>query len=132
MLAKCLYENGDKYAQAFNFGANDDGNLTVKDFLQRFINVYGKGVIVDDEEGKFFEYDRLILNSDKAKNLLGWTPTLNIDKTIDFTVEWYKKFYADKDDMFDVTMYKERGSCQNTASSFFVILWLSIINRTVR
>ena len=104
MLAKCLYENGDKYAQAFNFGANDDGNLTVKDFLQRFINVYGKGVIVDDEKGKFFEYDRLILNSDKAKNLLGWTPTLNIDKTIDFTVEWYKKFYADKDDMFDVTM----------------------------
>lgn len=104
MLAKNLYENGEKCAEAFNFGANSDGNLTVKDFLQKFINVYGQGVIVEDNDKKFFEYDRLVLNSDKAKNLLGWTPTLDIDKTIDFTVEWYKKFYADKDDMYEVTM----------------------------
>ena len=104
MLAKNLYENGDKCAQAFNFGANSDGNLTVKDFLQKFINVYGKGVIVEDSDKKFFEYDRLVLNNDKAKNILGWTPTLDIDKTIDFTVEWYKKFYADNDNIYDVTM----------------------------
>jgi CDP-glucose 4,6-dehydratase len=104
LLAKKLYENGEKYSTSFNFGANDDGNLQVRDFLQRFINVYGQGKISEYYEEKYPESDKLILSNEKAKDILKWTPTFSIEETIDLTVEWYKKFYANQDDMFDVTM----------------------------
>ena len=31
-----------------------------------------------------------MINSDKAKKELGWTPSLNFKETIKMTVEWYK------------------------------------------
>jgi CDP-glucose 4,6-dehydratase len=38
------------------------------------------------------EANKLSLNISKAKKHLYWKPRLSIDKTIDLTLEWYKKY----------------------------------------
>ena len=35
LLAQKLYNDGEKYAQAFNFGPNEKANLTVREIAQK-------------------------------------------------------------------------------------------------
>ena len=38
-----------------------------------------------------------MLNSDKAKKLLKWKPSYDIDKTLEESIEWYSSFIKNKD-----------------------------------
>ena len=54
-----------------------------------------------------------MLNIEKAKNTLGWIPTLSAKEAIQNTVEWYKHFYSKDKDMYEFTVnqinsYEER------------------------
>ncbi len=41
------------------------------------------------------EAPTLTLDSTKARRLLGWTPRLNLQETMEWTVEWYKRYQED-------------------------------------
>lgn len=43
------------------------------------------------------EAGKLTLDCTKIKEELNWKPTLNIHETVQWTVDWYSNFYADKD-----------------------------------
>ena len=45
-----------------------------------------------------------MLNIDKAKKVLGWTPTYSADEAIEKTIEWYKHLYNKDIDIFDFTI----------------------------
>ena len=45
-----------------------------------------------------------MLNIEKAKDVLGWTPTYNVNKAISETVDWYKHFYKKDTDMYEFTI----------------------------
>lgn len=103
LLGQRLLENGQKYAQGFNFGPNEESVLTVADVAQRVVNYYGKGEVIVNKTDNLHEANLLMLNIEKAKNVLGWAPTYKADEAIQATVEWYKRFYSGEK-MLEFTM----------------------------
>ncbi len=104
LLGQKLLQDGKKYADGFNFGPSEDAVLTVSDVAQKFIQNYGKGKITVGEKSQLHEAELLMLNIDKAKNILNWVPTFTANEAIDLTVEWYKHFYDKDIDMYDFTI----------------------------
>ncbi len=103
LLGQRLLEHDEKYAQGFNFGPSEESVLTVADVAQRVVNFYGKGEVIVGEKSDLHEANLLMLNVEKAKNILGWTPTYTANEAIRETVEWYKRFYAGEK-MLDFTL----------------------------
>ena len=104
LLGQKLLQEGEKYAQGFNFGPYEDSILTVNEVTKKICDFYGRGKIFIGENNKLHEATLLMLNIDKAKTVLEWTPTLNIDSAIKNTVAWYKNFYEKTTDMYQYTI----------------------------
>ena len=104
LLGQKLLEEGKKYADGFNFGPNEDSVLTVAEVSKKVCEYYGKGNVVVGKKSPLHEAGLLMLNIEKAKKVLGWTPTLTADEAIKNTVEWYKHFYSKDIDMYEFTM----------------------------
>lgn len=97
LLGQRLLEEGDKYAEGFNFGPNPESVLTVADVAQRVVNYYEKGEVVVGQKSDLHEANLLMLNIEKAKNILGWTPVYTANEAIKTTVNWYRRFYNGTD-----------------------------------
>ena len=104
LLGQKLLEEGKKYAEGFNFGPNEDSVLRVADVAKKVCEYYGKGEVVVQKRDNLHEANLLMLNIEKAEQVLGWTPTFTADEAIKHTVEWYKHFYNQDIDMYDFTM----------------------------
>lgn len=97
LLAQKLAEDPTKYCEGWNFGPTEDAVISVSDVAKKVVSIYGKGNIIDKSMiEQPHEATLLKLNINKAKSLLGWQPRLTIDETLDFTIDWYKK-YKDHD-----------------------------------
>jgi CDP-glucose 4,6-dehydratase len=88
--------------ESFNFGPDASVNKTVEEVLQEMSksweNVKWK---VESNPMQHKEAGLLKLCCDKAHHYLNWYPTLDFKTTIQFTMHWYKMFYA-KDDSYNV------------------------------
>lgn len=104
LLGQKLYEEGKKYAEGFNFGPNEDSVLKVADVSKKVVEYYGKGEVVVHKRDDLHEANLLMLNIEKAHDVLGWTPSYTAEQAIAKTVEWYRNFYNDNEDMFEFTM----------------------------
>ena len=101
MLAKAMWENPTSYCEGWNFGPEDDSVSTVWDVAQAVVKNYGKGILIDDSDPKaLHEANLLMLNIDKVKTRLGWSPRLNIEKCIELVVDWYKRYQ--KEDVYNL------------------------------
>ena len=97
ILAEKLFNEGEKYAQSFNFGPNKENAICVKELVENVCSVYGKGEFTIDKSTQPHEANLLMLDASKAKNVLNWTPKYDIETAILKTVEWYKIFYEGED-----------------------------------
>ena len=104
LLGQKLLEEGKKYADGFNFGPNEESVLTVAEVSKMVTEFYGKGKVFIGEPSPLHEAGLLMLNIEKAKEVLSWSPTLTANEAIRNTVEWYKHFYANDYDMYEFTM----------------------------
>ncbi len=104
LLGENLLDNGNNFTEGYNFGPNEDSVLTVADVAKRVTEVYGKGNVVVGEKSPLHEAGLLMLNIEKAKKVLNWTPTYNADTAIKKTVEWYKHFYNKDVNMYEYTL----------------------------
>ncbi len=104
LLGKKLIEAGHDFAESFNFGPDENDVLNVVDLVQKVIDLYGKGEIFVHKKDDLHEAGFLILDINKAKNLLNWTPTYSAEQAIEKTVEWYKHFYNNDVNLFDFTI----------------------------
>lgn len=104
LLGQKLLENGKQFAESFNFGPEESNVLKVKDVAEKVCEYYGKGKVVVGEKSPLHEANLLMLNIDKAKFVLGWTPTYSTDEAIKRTVDWYKHFYDQDVDMLEFTL----------------------------
>lgn len=104
LLGQKLLEEGHKFADGFNFGPNEDSVLTVAEVAKTVTEFYGKGKVFVGEPSPLHEAGLLMLNIEKAKKVLNWTPTLTAKEAIRNTVEWYKHFYAKDTDIYEFTM----------------------------
>jgi len=104
LLGEKLLEYGLHFADGFNFGPNEDSVLKVAEVAQKVAEFYGRGEVVVHKRDDLHEANLLMLNIEKAQNVLGWTPTYTANRAIERTVEWYKHFYAQDTDMYEFTM----------------------------
>lgn len=112
-LGEALLTDGKKYAEGFNFGPNEDSVLKVSDVAQMVVNCCGKGEVIVNKTDDLHEANLLMLNIDKSKEVLKWTPTYTAEEAIEKTVEWYKRFYAGGK-MLDYTYLQIEEFCNNT------------------
>jgi len=93
LLAKKLYESPNLYTGSWNFGPGVTSIKTVKELVERVIDILGKGSIsIGKVDGNKHEAGLLHLNCDKANHQLGWIPLWNFEQTIQMTIEWYKNY----------------------------------------
>ena len=93
VLGSKMMDEPVKYATAWNFGPNPENTITVKKLVEKLIEIYGHGEWKDTSVSEaLHEANLLALDINKAKNLLNWSPILNFQETIEFTVDWYKKY----------------------------------------
>tara|TARA_Y100000590_G_scaffold211779_2_gene239977 strand:- start:180 stop:1241 length:1062 start_codon:yes stop_codon:yes gene_type:complete len=97
LLAEKLNNGNNNLIGSWNFGPEKIQSISVESLVKKIISYYGKGSYKTINKNNLpFEAKLLSLNIDKAKKEIGWKPLLNLDKTIELTIEWYKK-YKDTD-----------------------------------
>ena len=82
----------------FNFGPLQDGYITVGEVATNFIDISKTIQWKQDNSNIFHEADFLALNSNKAREVLGWKEKLSLKQTLEATHLWYEA-QANKDDM---------------------------------
>ena len=93
LLAQKMWNKPTKYCEGWNFGPKMDSVSTVWDVATKVIHNYGKGELKDISDPNILhEAKLLMLDISKAKFMLDWEPRMNINQTIEFTVDWYKRY----------------------------------------
>ena len=85
----------DEVFNSFNFGPSEDNEIDVETLTKKFIANWGScnSTIKIDSNGNLPESNILRLDSNKAKNILGWEPSMDINKSVKETALWYENFY---------------------------------------
>ncbi len=92
LLAHKMWEEPKKYCEGWNFGPESESIADVWKVAGLVVDKYGKGELKDvSNPNDLHEAKLLMLDISKARYELGWNPKLNIDKTIELTVDWYLK-----------------------------------------
>lgn len=93
LLGAKMYNEPEKFAEAWNFGPNMQDVHTVLDVVKEIISYSDKGeykVIADP--AKKHEANLLMLDIGKANRKLNWQPVLSFSETIQMTSHWYLNF----------------------------------------
>lgn len=120
-LGLLLFKEPSKFSEAWNFGPKDEDALSVRQVVEKIIEIWGKGSIKINKE-KFHESKSLKLDINRARNHLEWKPVYYIDNAIINTVNWYKEYYLKSSkNLFDFSLnqikaYEKQASTEN-------ILW---------
>ena len=106
-LGANLHTKSDLNGFAFNFGPNQNDNISVLNLIND-LSIYwnfsnGEKVCQVTNKSKFFESSLLKLNCDKALFYLKWKATLNYPETVKLTSQWYYNFYKEKHDLYEFT-----------------------------
>lgn len=92
-LAAKLYADGSNYAQAWNFGPDDNDAQNVEWITRNICELWGEGAKYEiDTNPQPHEANYLKLDCSKAKAELHWQPNWDIRKTLVSIVEWNKAF----------------------------------------
>ena len=104
ILAQGLYEKGDTFASAWNFGPRDEDNRAVQEVVDLLISAWG-GSANWEQEGSEQPHEASLLKLDcsKARAQLGWTPKWSLELAIEKIVDWHKSFLK-KEDMQEKTL----------------------------
>ncbi len=93
LLGKGLFEQNERFADAWNFGPDQNSTTTVKKVAEILIEAWGSGRWVEgnkqSEDKK--EAKTLILDNAKSKKILGWHPKWDINHAVKETADWYKR-----------------------------------------
>lgn len=96
-LGERLWEKGSEFVGAWNFGPYDEDAKPVSYIVERMVSLWGEGVHWEQDAGEHpHEAYYLKLDCSKAKNLLGWSPKLNLSTTLEWIVEWYKSYQQNR------------------------------------
>jgi CDP-glucose 4,6-dehydratase len=92
LLGACMDSNPEKFSTAYNFGPLPGDHLTVKEFVEKAINIWGNGEWRDvSDPAQPHEARLLKLDISKAMQELKWKPKLNASRAIEWTIDWYKQ-----------------------------------------
>tara|TARA_Y100000389_G_scaffold167531_1_gene172782 strand:- start:29413 stop:30477 length:1065 start_codon:yes stop_codon:yes gene_type:complete len=91
LLAEKLVENGNNFAEAWNFGPEENDAQTVSWVLSQLSKKFTKAKW-ESQQTKQYEANTLKLDISKAKAKLGWMPRWSLEQAINNTVDWFEAF----------------------------------------
>jgi CDP-glucose 4,6-dehydratase len=98
VLAEQLYLHGDRYAEAWNFGPEENDVKSVRSIIEYLVERWGDGASwIHDESEQPHEAQLLKLDISKAKKLLGWQPKWDLFEALDSIIEWQKVWLSGRD-----------------------------------
>ena len=89
--------------EVFNFGPNHKKNYKVLEVLKIVRKFWPEIKWKISKNYQFHESKLLKLNSNKALKTLGWKTHLNLDSSLNFTVDWYRKFYKNPQKIYKIS-----------------------------
>jgi CDP-glucose 4,6-dehydratase len=90
-LAELLYsEDGGSYVGAWNFGPNGEP-VSVEEVLNKLSEISAGKKFSLDSNSNPHEAQSLMLDSSKARNLLGWRPKLGLNQALSMTFDWFQE-----------------------------------------
>lgn len=92
LLCKKLYENGNKFSGAWNFGPNMVQSADVGYIANKICSILGCSILNSEQSNQPHESALLSLDCSKAKQKLGWNSILSLDQTLQLTAEWYENY----------------------------------------
>jgi len=110
LAEKMSSDVGRNFVGGWNFGPADIDVQTVSQISDKLCNFWGEGVswkIEDQNKEHPHEATYLKLDCSKARGEIGWKPLLDLDKALDWIVEWYKCFQQNGD-MTEITLRQIR------------------------
>jgi CDP-glucose 4,6-dehydratase len=105
-LAKQLYADKKYHGEAYNFGPTAEQNYPVSELINEMSKTWNRAKWMDvSKNDNVHEAGLLKLNCDKALYDLEWQSTLKFENTVKLTVDWYKRYYQNKNrSMHDFTI----------------------------
>jgi CDP-glucose 4,6-dehydratase len=93
-----------KYSQAYNFGPYFNDALAVTKMVDLAITCWGSGKsMVKQLLNQPHEAGLLKLDISKSINDLNWMPKFNAEAAVQYTINWYKKYFSDKNNIIQFT-----------------------------
>ena len=93
LLVQKMWDAPTTYCEGWNFGPESNSIMTVWEVAQTIIDSFGFGQLKDvSDPNAPHEANLLMLNINKAKARLGWTPRLTAKETAALTSDWYKRY----------------------------------------
>lgn len=98
LLLEDLYNNGEPFASAWNFGPKDDDCKSVEWILNRIKNEWN-GVVTwkVEQDQQLHEAQLLKLDCSKAASLLNWYPFWDAKEAVKKIVEWHLSWKSGAD-----------------------------------
>ena len=95
MLAERLYESGTTFAGPWNFGPSTGASVTVMQLANAIYDVWGSEPNwTRDARPNPKEAQSLAVDSNRARQKLGWLPVLSSLDAVRWTVEWYTTWHS--------------------------------------
>ena len=94
LLGQRLLASDRSAADAWNFGPDPDGNLSVLEVLNRFMPHWPGVRCQVTATPQPHESTLLYLDSAKARSLLDWKPVWKIDRALEYTAQWYRQWFS--------------------------------------
>ena len=98
VLAENLYNNGDVFAEAWNFGPNDEDCKPVNWILDKMVAQWGKEASWElDKNNNPHEAGFLKLDCSKAASRLKWQPKWSLEETLNLIIDWHQNYMSGND-----------------------------------
>jgi CDP-glucose 4,6-dehydratase len=92
MLAEALHDHGMQFAEAWNFGPNDEDARPVRWIVEELSQMWGGGAQWQvDSANHPHEATFLKLDISKARNALKWQPVLRLRDALGLIVDWTRR-----------------------------------------
>ncbi|WP_049762617.1 CDP-glucose 4,6-dehydratase [Citrifermentans bemidjiense] len=98
LLAQRLYEEGPRFASAWNFGPSDDDAKPVEWIVRNLCAVWGGDPSYQVDDGEHpHEAHYLKLDCSKACSELAWQPRWKLEEALERIVDWTRAYLNDED-----------------------------------
>lgn len=114
LLAERLHTDGHDYAEAWNFGPNDDDSCSVAWVVENLCQNWGKNPKWDIQSGPHPpEASHLRLDVSKARQRLNWAPRWNLETALKQVTRWHQSWMSGRNmRSFCLDQISEYGTLQ--------------------
>jgi len=96
-LAERLFLDGEVFAEAWNFGPTDQDARSVGWIVEKLVTATPNASWRIDGNPQLHEANYLKLDSSKARALLGWQPSWNLESALSKIVDWHQHWLNGSD-----------------------------------